>query len=250
LYNINEISKLTNLTKRTLRHYHDIGLLVPQQKNGNNYRIYSDLDLLKLQDILLFKALDYSLVMIKEIVNAPNFDKIRSLENQSKEIDKKIEDLILIKSNIKNTIKTLNGGKNVKNEKLFENLKTKRINDNEKKYGKELRNNYGNIIIDQSNKKLENQTQKDFESAAELEELIKVQLKEATLLNDLNSDIAHELAKNHQKWIMSYWPNYSKESHIGLVDMYLSDERFKKYYDDIIAGGALFLNQAVKKYLK
>ncbi|PAT02327.1 hypothetical protein CI105_03020 [Candidatus Izimaplasma bacterium ZiA1] len=250
MYSINDVSKLTGLTKRTLRHYHSIGLLVPKQDLSNQYRIYNDKDLLKIQDILLFKKLNYSLESIIDITGNPNFDKIASLENQSLEIDKRIDDLVLIKKNIRNTIKSINRGIKMKNEKLFEDLKEKNILDNENKYGKELRKRHGDNKIDASNNFYQKQSKANYEYANKLAEKIKVLLVEALKTDDIKSSIAVELAENHQKWIMAYWPSYSKEAHIGLVDMYLEDERFKKYYEDIIEGGTLFLNQAIKNYLK
>ena len=61
MYMINEISKLTGVSIRMLHHYDKIGLLVPSKRNNSNYRMYSEEDVARLYQILLFKELEFSL---------------------------------------------------------------------------------------------------------------------------------------------------------------------------------------------
>ena len=79
---VNEVSKLTGVSIRTLQYYDQIGLLKPAEYTGSGYRLYDDAALEKLQQILLFKELEFPLKDIKEIINRSDFDKKKALEQQ------------------------------------------------------------------------------------------------------------------------------------------------------------------------
>ncbi|MCX7709921.1 MAG: MerR family transcriptional regulator [Clostridia bacterium] len=81
---VNDVSKLTGISVRTLHYYDEIGLLKPTACNGAGYRLYDDKALEVLQQILFFKEFDISLKDIKSIMNNPNFDKEKTLINQKR----------------------------------------------------------------------------------------------------------------------------------------------------------------------
>ena len=79
---VNEVSKLTGVSIRTLQYYDKIGLLKPTKYTESGYRLYDDIALEKLQQILLFRELEFSLKEIKEIISKKDFDKNKALEQQ------------------------------------------------------------------------------------------------------------------------------------------------------------------------
>ncbi|MCD8357251.1 MAG: MerR family transcriptional regulator [Clostridia bacterium] len=79
---VNEVSKLTGVSIRTLQYYDKIGLLHPTGYTNSGYRLYDDMALEKLQQILLFRELEFPLKKIKEIISASNFDRNKALEQQ------------------------------------------------------------------------------------------------------------------------------------------------------------------------
>lgn len=79
---VNEVRKLTGVSIRALQYYDKIGLLHPTGYTGSGYRLYDDMALEKLQQILLFRELEFPLKKIKEIMSAPNFDRDKALEQQ------------------------------------------------------------------------------------------------------------------------------------------------------------------------
>ena len=81
---VKEVSKLTGVSVRMLHYYDKIGLFKPSKINESGYRLYDDNDLSTLQQILFFKELEVPLKDIKDIMNSPYFDKIKTLENQKK----------------------------------------------------------------------------------------------------------------------------------------------------------------------
>ena len=72
---VNEVSKLTGVSIRTLQYYDKIGLLHPSGHTQAGYRLYDDTALEKLQQILLFRELEFPLKDIKRIIESPSFDR-------------------------------------------------------------------------------------------------------------------------------------------------------------------------------
>lgn len=79
---VNEVSKKTGVSIRTLHYYDQIGLLTPHEVTESGYRLYDDEDLKRLKDILFFKELEFTLKQIKEIIDNPNYDRQKALKQQ------------------------------------------------------------------------------------------------------------------------------------------------------------------------
>lgn len=79
---VHEISELAGVSVRTLHHYDNIGLLRPHARTKAGYRLYSNADLARLQQILLFRELEFPLADIRRILESPDFDQNKALEQQ------------------------------------------------------------------------------------------------------------------------------------------------------------------------
>lgn len=79
---INEVSKLTGVTVRTLHYYDEIGLLKPSEVTSAGYRLYDNEALKTLQQILFFRELEFSLDEIKEIMSDPLYNRKDALAKQ------------------------------------------------------------------------------------------------------------------------------------------------------------------------
>lgn len=90
---VSQISRLTGVSVRTLHHYDAIGLLHPAQVTEAGYRLYDENALERLHMILVFRELGFSLERIREILDAPDFDRNRVLEQQTELLQKKVEKL-------------------------------------------------------------------------------------------------------------------------------------------------------------
>ena len=103
---VNEVSKLTGVSIRTLQYYDTIGLLPPTEYTEAGYRLYDDTALERLQQILLFKELEFPLKEIKRIIDAPDFDRDKALSQQIELLTMKkehLEGLIAFARKIKTT---------------------------------------------------------------------------------------------------------------------------------------------------
>src|SRR5256885_15216774 len=118
-YTVNQLGKLAGISIRTLHHYDQIGLLKPSYTKANGYRYYEEKELLKLQQILFFKELEFPLEQIKEILNAPGFDTLTALRDQRKMLQIKKDRIDGLLLTIEKTIKNKEGGKKMKNDDLY-----------------------------------------------------------------------------------------------------------------------------------
>ena len=136
------------------------------------------------------------------------------------------------------------------NEEKFEGLKKRLLEENETKYGKEIREKYGEKKVEESNAKFMNMTKEDFERQEALSKEILSRLSLAVKEEkDPTGPDGMEIAALHEKWLRLAWTDYNKDAHAGLVKMYIEDERFKAYYDRETPGCADFLCKAVIHYI-
>lgn len=130
----------------------------------------------------------------------------------------------------------------------FEGFKRDLVDENEKKYGKEVREKYGDEAVERSNAKLLGMSQEEYNAVAALETEIRETLKAAMQTGDPSSEVAQKAADLHRQWLTFYWDSYSKEAHAGVAQMYVDDERFTAYYDKEQPGTAKFLRDAILVY--
>ena len=79
-YTVSELAELAGVSVRALHHYDRMGLLVPRRRNRSGYRLYGDEELKRLQQILLFRELDFPLGEIRRILERPGYDPAEALE--------------------------------------------------------------------------------------------------------------------------------------------------------------------------
>lgn len=246
MYMINEISKLTGVSIRMLHHYDKIGLLVPSKRTDANYRMYSDEDVAKLYQILLFKELEFSLQEIKTILQDENFDREKALKEQRNLIIKKKNRLEKIIESIDDTINNFGG--NVMNKNNFKAFDYEDIKKHEEKYKQETERKYGKTdAYKESKEKTSKYSKNDWENIMGEAESIYVELSK--LMDKEPSDEQVQLLV--EKWrnhITENFYNCTIEIFRGLALMYVADERFTKNIDKYGEGLAQFLSDAMNIY--
>ena len=90
---VQEVSKIAGISVRTLHYYDETGLLTPRRSDASGYRIYEEKDLERLQLILLYRALEFPLKEVKRILDSPDFDRKRALEQQIQLLEMRREHL-------------------------------------------------------------------------------------------------------------------------------------------------------------
>lgn len=247
-YTVQKLGRLAGVSGRTLRYYDDIGILKPARINSSGYRLYGQSEVDKLQQILFYRELGISLSSIEELLTAPEFDGLAALRDHRENLLKKREQLDLLIANVTQTINSKEGNITMSDKEKFKGFKKAMVVENEKKYGKEIREKYGTETVEKSNEKIMNMTQEEHDAVTKLSEQLTETLAKAFKTGDPASDLAQKAADLHKQWLTFYWNDYSKEVHAGLAQLYVDDERFTAYYDKEQPGTAAFLRDAIQIY--
>lgn len=117
-YTVQEVANLSGTTVKTLYHYQKVGLLFPNYIGGNGYRYYTEVELERLQQIMFYRELDFSLEQIKTALESePN--RLICLEQQRDLLIKRKERLSAILSTLDETISHTQKGVTMCAEKMF-----------------------------------------------------------------------------------------------------------------------------------
>jgi len=231
-----------------VRYYDEIDLLKPARTNSSGYRIYGSAEVDRLQQILFYRELDVDLDSIKKIINSPSFDEVKKLKEHREKLLENKEQLELLIMNLDKTITSKERGIIMSDQEKFQGFKKKLVEENEIKYGKEIREKYGDKAVESSNMKIKNMTQEEYSEVTELEKKLMETLKAALETGDPAGELGQKAAELHRQWISFYWDSYSKKAHAGIAEMYVADDRFKSYYDKEQPGTAEFLRDAILIY--
>lgn len=250
-YTILKLAKLSGVSTRALRYYDEIGLLKPGRMEASGYRVYGEKEVDLLQQILFYRALGFPLQEIKAILSSPSFHRLAALKSHLASLQERRHTLTLLIDNVQKTILKEEGILSMSDQEKFEGLKEQLLAENEAKYGKEVRETYGDSQAEQSNQKFSNLTESEFQEMKALEREILEKLSLAVRENrSPKGPAGQEIAGLHRKWLSYSWPSYSKEAHLGLAELYVQDTRFRSYYDREAPGCAEFLHGALLFWLK
>lgn len=238
---VNEVSKLSGISVRTLHYYDQIGLLRPDQVSEAGYRLYGQHALERLQQILLFRQLEFPLKEIKSIVDSPDFNKQEALDQQ-------IEMLRLQQKHLSGLIDlALEIKKNGVNKMDFKPFDTSKIDE----YAKEAKERWGDsAAYQESARKTKNYTKEDWNMANEQMTSVFAELGQ---LKDLppESQEVQLAVKKLQEFISQFYYPCNKDILAGLGQMYTADQRFKDNIDKMGGSGtAEFTAKAIACYCR
>lgn len=247
-YKIKEVADLVGISVRTLHHYDEIGLLKPQTVPSNGYRIYTKNDLERLQQILFFRELDFSLQEIKAFLDNPSFDRVKTLELHKELLVKKKKRLENIIDSVEKTIESIEGGKEMSRNEMFNSFDMTEIEKHKEKYAEETKQKYGDSHAYKESMRRTSKYSKD-DWANIMGNANEIYLKIANLMdeNPANQQVQEAVGEWRQH-ITDYFYDCTPEIFRGLGDLYVTDERFTKNIDKIKEGLAQFLKEAMDIY--
>jgi len=238
---VHEVSKLAGVSIRTLQYYDKIGLLHPTGYTDAGYRLYDDTDLERLQHILLFRELEFPLKDISAIINSPDFDRNKALDQQ-------IELLRLKKEHIDNLMNFALGIKLIGVKHMdFKAFDRSKLDE----YSKQAKEIYKNTPeIKEMEEKFKNRTKEDDGILADRFLLL---FKEAGEIKDEDpaSPKAQDLMKRIQDFITENFYTCTKKVFSGLGKMYSGGGEFTENIDAYGGKGtAEFVDNAIQIYCK
>ena len=239
---IKEFANFTGVSVRTLHYYDEIGLLKPaivDEQSG--YRFYDENSLERMQEILFYRELDFSLKSICSILSSPDYDKEKAITEQKRL-------LLLKKKRLEKIIAALENHQ--KGESLMKAFDNTEFETTRKKYEEEAKEKWGTTAayVEYSDK-TKGYSKETYHALAE--GLDHIMAKFAQCMNSgakSDSSEAQKLVKELQNYITDSYYTCTGKILSGLGKMYVADERFRQNIDKHAEGTAEFISHAITIY--
>lgn len=236
---IREVSRLAGVSVRTLQYYDKIGLLHPSRYSDTGYRLYEDTALEQLQQILLFRELGFPLKDIKNIIQSPDFDRNKALDQQ-------ITLLKLKKDHLENLINLAEGIKLLGVKYMdFSAFDRSKLDE----YAAQAKAAWGNSqAYKEYAEKAKNRTPEEDQILGEQCMLI---FREFAKIKDTDpsSEAARALVIKLQSFFTEHFYQCTDQILSGLGRMYAGGGEFTKNIDEYAGEGtAIFVNEAIQAY--
>jgi MerR family transcriptional regulator, thiopeptide resistance regulator len=225
---VGEVSALAGITVRTLHHYDERGLLSPSGRTESGYRLYSERDLERLQAILGWRSLGFSLDEIGALMDEAGRDRLSALRTQRELVDAEMARLAGLARALDRAIATVEHGADQKEEEMF-------IGFDPSQYEDEVRQRWGETeAYRESIRRVASYSEEEWrEIKAQAEEIAELfaELKRSGQPADGEpTRAAAEQARVHiDRW---FYP-CSREMHRALGEMYLADPRYAANYEKV-----------------
>ena len=238
---VNKVSKLTGVSIRTLQYYDNIGLLKPANYSESGYRLYDDTDMERLQQILLFKELEFPLKDIKTIIDSSDFDKDKALDQQIKLLELKrdhLDNLITFARNLKRK------GANHMDFTAFDTTEIEQ-------YSNKAKEQWGSTeAYKEYAAKFSGRSKED--TSKVMKDFMEIFAKFGEIKDEEPSSAAAlELVQNLKDFISANFYTCTDEILEGLGQGYVGGNDFTKNIDNAGgAGTAEFVNKAIQAYVR
>ncbi len=238
---VKEVSELTGVSVRTLHYYDSIDLLKPTEVTQAGYRMYDDTALERLQQILLFRELEFPLKEIRDILESEDFDRNKALEQQ-------IELLTLKKEHLDNLITLARGLKLLGVKYMdFKAFDTRKIDE----YSKRAKESWGKTdAYKEFEKKAKNRTKEEDQNISQ--QFLEV-FREFGAMKDSDpaAGQAQELVEKLRGFITEHFYHCTPQILQGLGRMYNGGGEFTESIDDYAGKGtAEFISRAIEIYCR
>jgi DNA-binding transcriptional MerR regulator len=240
-FSVNRLAKLAGVSVRTLHHYDEIGLLKPSLRAESKYRYYGEEELLRLQQILLYKEMDFTLAQIAEILDDPDFDLLKALSEHKKQLKKKKERMTVLLKTVDKTIVQLKK-KKMNYEELFKGIPKEQAD----AWTKEAKERWGAETIEKSHQKLLAMDKKDFEALKKRGDDVTRALAASMHLRLDDAKVQELIARHYE--LMGCYFDVIPEIYRNLGIMYVEDERFTATYEKYAKGLAVFVRDAIQVF--
>jgi len=242
-HTVGEVARLARVTVRTLHHYDQIGLLSPSSRTSAGYRRYSDADLERLQQILYYRELGFSLDEIATILDDPEADPVKHLRRQHELLTIRIKRLQEMVAAIEFAMEARTLGIQLTPEERFEVFG----DFNPDEYTEEVEQRWGGTdAYRESMNRVKRYTKEDWlrhkQEYADWAERFVAAMESGA---PADSPEVMELAEEHRQLICRWFYECTYEIHTGLADMYVNDPRFTAYFEKIKPGMAAYLREAI-----
>jgi DNA-binding transcriptional MerR regulator len=224
-YSVKQLAKLAGVSIRTLHHYDEIGLLQPSVRSESGYRLYGEKELLRLQQILFYRELDFELKEIVEILDDPNYDLLEALQEQKQMLTAEYDRISQLLETIEKTINNVKGESMLSHEELYEGFSKEQIS----RYRNEATQKWGGAVH-RSEKHLrafskEALQQLKAEAAANWK-LLSSMSENVPSDPEVQKEIEHHYLIIRKFWGTENCKDSQLDAYAGLGELYVADGRY------------------------
>jgi DNA-binding transcriptional MerR regulator len=248
-YSVKKLAKLAGVSVRTLHLYDKMGLLKPSVRTEARYRLYGEKELLRLQQILFYRELDFPLKEIGAILDDPAFDLVQALEGHKKALLARKERINTLIGTIEKTLVTLKHNTMLQVEDLYEGIPHEKI----KALRAEAMSKWGKETITAVEDTLRSFTKEDMDSLKTALNDITAQLAALMTGDPASKEVQELIARRYQvilrltggKIEMGKLEYFRK-----LGELYVADNRYTPVNGLPSRELALFIKEATDHYIK
>ena len=246
-YRVSEVAKIAGVSVRMLHHYDDIGLLVPAHTGENNYRFYGRPELLRLQQILLYREMGLSLAGIRALLDDPSFDRLSALKSQRRHVAGEIVRLRTVLRTIDHSIAELEGDHAMKDEDLYSAIVDPK---KQTEYEEWLAARFGPLPPGDGGES-PGESPATPDQAAQLADLKEIEQALVAAMRDglpPEARALDPLIARHRNWVARSWgKDCPPERYAALADIYEHPD-FRARYEKLQKGFAAYLVRAMRNW--
>lgn len=246
-YTVKQLAKLSGISVRTLHWYDEKGLLKPAFIGENGYRYYEQEQLLLLQQILFFKELDFSLNDIQNLLDAENFDKVKTLQTHRQVLEQEIDRKHQLLLTIDKTIAHLQGQTEMKNEELYKGFDLAKQAEYEQ-YLVKYRGTEAEKLIKESHKRTAKWDKDEWDDVKSQGDAIHKALAaaiDAGLSPDCD-EVQAIITKHYA--LQNRFYDVIKSIYLGLTELYAEHPDFRKHFESYHPELIKFISKAIDFY--
>lgn len=239
---VGQVARLAGISVRTLHHYDEIGLLRPAERTRAGYRRYTEQDLERLEQVLFYRELGFSLEDITAILDDPTADRMTHLRRQHELLTARINRLRAMVAAVEKAMEA-----HTMNIRLTPAERLEVFGDfAPERYEREVEERWGGEALEQSRRRASSMTKDDWvKFTREAAEVVEGFARAYAEGEPPTGTRAMDLAEAHRAHITRWWYECTYEIHRGLGEMYVSDPRFSANYESVAEGLAAYIRDAI-----
>jgi DNA-binding transcriptional MerR regulator len=239
---VSRLAKVAGVSVRTLHHYDEIGLLRPSNRNTSGYRFYSQADLERLQQILVFKEMGFPLEEVHRLLTEPGFDREAALRMQRQLLREKAARVQQLLDAVDRALGALQRGINMTKEEMFVVFG----DDDPSRHEAEAEQRWGHTeAYKESKRRTTSYGKQDWTAMkAEAGEIYQRLVAAVDQGFPADSAEARAAAEAHRLHIERWFYPCPRSMHRSLGEMYIADPRFTEFFEKLRPGLAEYARDA------
>jgi DNA-binding transcriptional MerR regulator len=243
LYTVKQLADTAGVSVRTLHHYDNIGLLKPQRRDGNGYRLYGREAVVRLQQIMFFRELGFNLEDIRRILSQPDFNLLEALESHRQLLTRKAERIGELLATVAKTIKEMEGEARMDDIRdYYQGFSDEEI----EKHRQEVRDRWGEKTLEESEQKVMQMGKEKFAQIQAEGERIFQAISDNMCQGHDSETVQAQMPLWHQ-WLENFH-HYSDEELLGLGQAYSQHPDFIKFFQAYHPELPPFMTKAIEHY--